>query len=71
MRGWCRNTPRDTVEGEFEYIQDGEEQQQHYGSEAFRHWLCNVGSPRSSIDKCKFGKKVVDEPKYDTFRVLH
>ena len=79
LKGWVRNTPHDTVEGEFEYSMDRKKQQsssniedvEHYGAEAFRHWLCNVGSPRSSIDKCKFGEKVVtDQQKFDKFRVV-
>lgn len=79
LKGWVRNTPHDTVEGEFEYSMDHKKQQsssniedvEHYGAEAFRHWLCNVGSPRSSIDKCKFGEKVVtDQQKFDKFRVV-
>ena len=76
LKGWVRNSPHDTVEGEFEYSIDPRtssnvEDVEHYGAKAFRHWLCNVGSPRSNIDKCKFGEKVVaDQQKFDKFRVV-
>ena len=71
LMGWCRNTPRGTVEGEYEYSMAEEASSGHYGSEAFRYWLCNVGSPRSSIDRCTFSEEVVsNSQQYDKFRVV-
>mmetsp|Transcript_34390 Transcript_34390/g.63219 ORF Transcript_34390/g.63219 Transcript_34390/m.63219 type:complete len:110 (-) Transcript_34390:323-652(-) len=61
LTGWCRNTPRGTVEGEYEYIMKDQSSsssssmsmnERHWGSEAFQHWLSNVGSPQSRIDGC-------------------
>ena len=71
--GWVRNTARGTVEGEFEYVAQStidDEIESHLGNEKFRHWLCNIGSPHSKIDNCRFGEKVIsDQQTYDTFRV--
>ena len=80
---WCRNTPRGTVEGEYEYevvsveekqqsspASAGEEENQRTGEAAFRHWLCNVASPRSSIDGCTFSEKVTSNShNFNEFRV--
>lgn len=84
LTGWCSNTPRGTVEGEFEYESkegqlqslssvpneaDGE--RKHWGDALFRHWLCNVGSPHSRIDGCTFSEKaVINDRKFDEFRVV-
>ena len=63
------------MEGEFEYVIQStttnyNEIESHHGNENFRHWLCNIGSPHSKIDNCRFGEKVIsDQQTYDTFRV--
>mmetsp|Transcript_8123 Transcript_8123/g.18287 ORF Transcript_8123/g.18287 Transcript_8123/m.18287 type:complete len:119 (-) Transcript_8123:191-547(-) len=82
LTGWCRNTPHGTVEGEYEYVSEEQpssssssnerrEEKRHWGAEAFRHWLCNVGSPRSQIDRCSFSEMVVsNSPRFEKFRVV-
>ena len=46
LSGWCLNTPQGTVQGE---AQGGREK-----LAAFRAWLANTGSPKSSITKAEF-----------------
>lgn len=80
LTGWCRNTPRGTVQGEFEYAEkettdnDNQSDKESWEAMAFRHWLCRIGSPRSQIDECRFSDKLVSSSsgarKYDTFRVI-
>lgn len=86
LTGWCRNTPHGSVEGEYEYLLKVDNQQSSlssnsarkeiatggdWASEAFRHWLCNVGSPHSRIDECNFSKKVTsDSRRFEKFRVV-
>ena len=80
LMGWCRNMPHGTVNGEYEYTMEDksssssnekEEEGHHRGAAAFRHWLCNVGSPRSSIDECVFSQKAVsDSRSFNDFRVI-
>ena len=85
LTGWCRNTPHGSVEGEYEYLLKGEDNQQSsssnstreeatggdWASGAFQHWLCNVGSPHSRIDECNFSKKVTsDSRRFEKFRVV-
>lgn len=79
LTGWCRNTPRGTVQGEFEYAEkettdvDNQTDKESWEAMAFQHWLCRIGSPRSQIDECRFSDKLVSSSgarKYDTFRVI-
>ena len=82
LMGWCRNTRRGTVEGEYEARQLSASQRlpsvKEYGDSdlgveeaAFKEWLCNIGSPRSSIDKCTFSKKFVSDTNiFDEFRII-
>lgn len=79
LTGWCRNTPRGTVQGEFEYAEkvttDNDNQtdnEESWEAMAFQHWLRRVGSPRSQIDECRFSDKLVSSGarKYDAFRVI-
>lgn len=89
LMGWCRNTRRGTVEGEYEAIQllasitpnrlaQGLPSVKEYGDRdlgveeaVFREWLCNIGSPRSSIDACTFSKKFVSDTNvFDEFRII-
>lgn len=69
LMGWCRNTPRGTVEGEYEYeeIEGGAVE-----ASSFRRWLCNIGSPKSRIDDCTFEEKEVvsDRPSFDEFVII-
>mmetsp|Transcript_18183 Transcript_18183/g.37947 ORF Transcript_18183/g.37947 Transcript_18183/m.37947 type:complete len:114 (+) Transcript_18183:239-580(+) len=76
MTGWCRNTPYGTVEGEYEYAVNCSLDQRGNGRyppevTEFRHWLCNVGSPRSDIDKCTFSEEVAStNRRFERFRVI-
>eukprot|EP00578_Thalassiosira_sp_NH16_P021490 CAMPEP_0181082258 /NCGR_PEP_ID=MMETSP1071-20121207/3525_1 /TAXON_ID=35127 /ORGANISM="Thalassiosira sp., Strain NH16" /LENGTH=153 /DNA_ID=CAMNT_0023163831 /DNA_START=49 /DNA_END=510 /DNA_ORIENTATION=+ len=78
FRGWCRNTSRKTVEGEYEYDISREQTSSSSfnergveESQTFRHWLCNVGSPKSRIDGCTFSDRVVSSSrKFEDFRVV-
>ena len=79
LTGWCRNTPRGTVEGEFEYEyvggnggrDDRGEDQNEKKAEEFRRWLRYVGSPRSRIEGCTFSEEAVSSSRrFDRFRVI-
>ncbi|XP_022214398.1 acylphosphatase-2 [Drosophila obscura] len=47
VRGWCLNTPHNTVTGQIQGYETA--------FEAMRLWLEHTGSPTSRIDKCIFG----------------
>ena len=81
LTGWCRNTHRGTVQGEFEYASSAAAENENdsnintdkesWEALAFQHWLCRVGSPRSRIDDCTFSEKLASTSrKYDAFRVI-
>jgi acylphosphatase len=85
LTGWCRNTPRGTVQGEFEYALFSAEtgtdngnntDEESWEAIAFQHWLCRTGSPKSRIDRCTFSEKLTSSSssaktrKYDAFRVI-
>jgi acylphosphatase len=79
LTGWCRNTLRGTVEGEYEYEMtedDGDGRcklvSPYRESVAeFRHWLCKIGSPNSRIDGCGFSEEVVSiTRRFDSFSVV-
>jgi len=79
LTGFCRNTPRGTVQGEFEYAASSSSSAEidHDPSNnkeaiAFQKWLCTVGSPKSRIDDCTFsdGTTSFGARKFDTFRVI-
>mmetsp|Transcript_17597 Transcript_17597/g.26492 ORF Transcript_17597/g.26492 Transcript_17597/m.26492 type:complete len:176 (+) Transcript_17597:53-580(+) len=84
LTGWCRNTPRGTVQGEFEYALSSAETGTDNGNNtdeepweaiAFQHWLCRTGSPKSRIDECTFSEKLKSSSsartrKYDAFRII-
>ncbi|KAI0990576.1 hypothetical protein GJ496_008765 [Pomphorhynchus laevis] len=58
--GWIRNTSKGTVEGYME----GQSDDIH----SFKHWLSNVGTPNSRIDKVEFyNEKTADKNLYDGF----
>ena len=44
-KGWCKNTKENTVKGEA----IGEKP----NIDKFAHWLTNIGSPKSVIEKCE------------------
>ncbi|KAK1741150.1 hypothetical protein QTG54_008402, partial [Skeletonema marinoi] len=85
LTGWCRNTPRGTVQGEFEYALSSAEtgtdngnntDEESWEAIAFQRWLCRTGSPKSKIDECTFSEKLSSSSssartrKYDAFRVI-
>ena len=81
LTGWCRNTHRGTVKGEFEFAyptaaenDNDKTDKESWEALAFQHWLCRVGSPRSRIDDCTFSEKKFAPPssarQYDAFRVI-
>ena len=81
LTGWCRNTHRGTVKGEFEFAystaaenDNDKTDKESWEALAFQHWLCRVGSPRSRIDDCTFSEKKIAPPssarQYDAFRVI-
>ena len=67
LTGWCRNTPRGTVEGEFEYVKgEGDNKVAE-----FRHWLCKVGSTNSRIERCAFSEEVISETqRFESFCIV-
>jgi len=86
LTGWCRNTPRGTVEGAYEYDvprgrpsspssnEEGDEGSRgttEAAAAAFRRWLCEAGSPRSSVEGCAFSEEAVSNARnFDQFRVV-
>mmetsp|Transcript_17598 Transcript_17598/g.26494 ORF Transcript_17598/g.26494 Transcript_17598/m.26494 type:complete len:169 (+) Transcript_17598:58-564(+) len=78
LTGWCRNTPRGTVQGEFEYALSSNGNnidEESWEAIAFQHWLCRTGSPKSRIDECTFSEKLKSSSsartrKYDAFRII-
>jgi acylphosphatase len=66
LTGWVRNTPVDTVEGEFEYACNEKNK-----AEEFKYWLSHVGSPKSRIDACLFDDVgSSDERRFEAFKVV-
>ncbi|XP_068246201.1 acylphosphatase-2-like isoform X1 [Palaemon carinicauda] len=64
IRGWCKNTDRQTVEGQLE----GVEQQ----VSIMKDWLRNTGSPSSRIDKAEFkNEKDIEDYTFSGFSIRH
>ncbi|KAH8852120.1 Acylphosphatase-2 [Schistosoma japonicum] len=62
--GWIKNTENGTVTGECEGSS--------VGVDAFKHWLCNVGSPNSHIDKCQFkNERKISQLHFKGFNIRH
>ncbi|KAK4472172.1 hypothetical protein MN116_000470, partial [Schistosoma mekongi] len=62
--GWIMNTENGTVTGEFEGPS--------VGVDAFKHWLCNIGSPKSRIDKCQFkNERKISQLHFKGFDIRH
>jgi len=59
--GWVLNTERNTVLGEA--------QGQKTKIQEMRHWLTNVGSPSSKIDKCEIVESSIEVLTYTSFIV--
>uniref|UniRef100_G3MR87 Acylphosphatase n=2 Tax=Amblyomma TaxID=6942 RepID=G3MR87_AMBMU len=60
--GWVRNTRKGTVEG---IIQGSTDKM-----DTMKHWLSNVGSPSSAIEKCTFtDEKNIDEAEFENFSI--
>mmetsp|Transcript_16512 Transcript_16512/g.23935 ORF Transcript_16512/g.23935 Transcript_16512/m.23935 type:complete len:93 (-) Transcript_16512:53-331(-) len=49
LKGWVRNTSRNTVEGVVEGPNDS--------AQKMKHWLCHTGSPQSRIERCEFSNE--------------
>ncbi|XP_060531833.1 acylphosphatase-1-like isoform X1 [Cylas formicarius] len=64
VKGWCRNTDRDTVEGTLE----GSKKRLN----AMKHWLQTKGSPKSRIDRAVFqDEHEIEGFTFDGFTVKH
>ncbi|XP_037068476.1 acylphosphatase-1-like [Pollicipes pollicipes] len=62
--GWCRNTPRDTVEGQAQAAAPVLAE--------MKRWLREVGSPQSKIERAEFrNEREVAELDYQGFTVKH
>ena len=62
VHGWCRNTDRNTVEGELE----GKKEK----IDEMLHWLSHKGSPKSEILRCEVKSRTeVDDCIYSEFIV--
>ena len=79
LTGWCRNTLRGTVEGEYEYEMTEDDgggrcklaSPYRESVAEFRHWLCKIGSPNSRIDGCGFSEEIVSiTRRFDSFSVV-
>ena len=64
VRGWIRNTKKNTVEGEIEGTNDL--------IENMKNWLRNEGSPSSRIDQAVFkNEREVQQYSYTGFSIKH
>ncbi|XP_017462536.1 PREDICTED: acylphosphatase-2-like [Rhagoletis zephyria] len=64
VRGWCMNTPYDTVKGQIEGTTETFEQ--------MKHWLQKTGSPTSRIDKANFSEtKKLQDFTFSNFSIRH
>ncbi|CAG9330522.1 unnamed protein product [Blepharisma stoltei] len=62
LTGWVENTPRGTVIGEAEGPSDKIEE--------FKHWLRNIGSPKSRIDDLRITNETdISQLKFHSFSV--
>ncbi|XP_017081952.1 acylphosphatase-2 [Drosophila eugracilis] len=63
IRGWCKNTTENTVNGEI--------QGHRHSFESMRLWLKHTGSPTSRIDKCIFGETTeLSDFTYSNFSIV-
>ncbi|XP_053960101.1 acylphosphatase-2 [Anastrepha ludens] len=64
VRGWCMNTPHDTVKGQIEGTPEAFEQ--------MKLWLQKTGSPTSRIDKTDFSEtKKLQDFTFSNFSIRH
>ncbi|XP_037041457.1 acylphosphatase-2-like [Bradysia coprophila] len=64
LLGWCMNTAAGTVKGQ---IQGSVRQIQE-----MQHWLQNVGSPSSKVERAVFtAPEKIDSPSFTSFKILH
>ncbi|VVC95972.1 unnamed protein product [Leptidea sinapis] len=62
LKGWCRNTSRETVEGQLEGPTGK--------VDAMMQWLKSTGSPSSKIDRAIFSNdKDISDLNYNTFEI--
>jgi len=62
--GWCRNSRHDTVQGQA--------QAAPAVLEEMKHWLRNVGSPQSKIERAEFSNyRHMEEAEFKSFSVRH
>ncbi|XP_076047767.1 acylphosphatase-1-like isoform X2 [Oratosquilla oratoria] len=62
--GWCRNTNRDTVQGQIEGPADA--------VVVMKDWLRNTGSPSSRITKAEFrNEKEIEAVSFSHFNIKH
>uniref|UniRef100_A0A1B0FNX1 acylphosphatase n=1 Tax=Glossina morsitans morsitans TaxID=37546 RepID=A0A1B0FNX1_GLOMM len=62
VRGWCMNTPKDTVIGQIEGSEESFAE--------MKKWLANTGSPTCRIDKAVFGLvEESDNYTYENFAI--
>ncbi|KAJ0183140.1 hypothetical protein K1T71_001116 [Dendrolimus kikuchii] len=62
LRGWCKNTPQGTVQGQMQGPADK--------VQTMMHWLKYTGSPSSRIDKAEFrNEKDINEYTFDNFGI--
>ncbi|CAH8463468.1 Acylphosphatase-2 [Schistosoma haematobium] len=60
--GWIMNTESGTVVGEFEGPS--------VSVDAFKHWLRNIGSPKSQIDRCQFkNERRISQLHFENFNI--
>jgi len=59
--GWVKNAVDGTVEGEAEGSPKSIQE--------MKHWLCNVGSPSSKIEKCEVTDYDVEKSNFSSFGV--
>lgn len=63
LHGWCRNTDKNTVEGQLEGTAKNVDN--------MVHWLSNKGSPASKILKCVVGKReTITQKEFSEFKII-
>ncbi|XP_066249595.1 acylphosphatase-2 isoform X2 [Euwallacea similis] len=64
LKGWCLNTPNDTVKGVLEGVPSKLEE--------MKKWLQKTGSPQSRIDTAIFSNEHdISEYSFDSFSIKH
>ncbi|XP_057661155.1 acylphosphatase-1-like [Diorhabda carinulata] len=63
VRGWCMNSDNNSISGVLEGCVSN--------VEVMKHWLKNVGSPKSKVEQVIFTNEIdIEHLTYDSFNIL-